>query len=116
MKLPYAHLAEVSQEKVIDYLLCPWHRNGGPKCRFFHPFGFSRDSWDVFAQALKLHAQTLEVRESRTSPFGVSFSIDGPMPTPDGREANVRSVWFVTSSDPIPRLVTAYPAPDPDNA
>jgi hypothetical protein len=113
LKLPNAHLAVVPEAKIVDYLLCPWHRQGGPKSRFFRSLGFSRERWQDLAEALRLHARTYDVTELRNTPYGTSYRVEGILAGPDGRTALARTVWFVTASDPNPMLVSAYPCPEP---
>jgi hypothetical protein len=41
--------------------------------------------------------------------YGMRYSVDGTIETPDGRSPGVRTVWQVDTGDGRPRLVTAYP-------
>lgn len=42
--------------------------------------------------------------------YGIKYTVEGPLSAPDGRIPRLRAVWFVTTGDAVPRLVTAYPA------
>ncbi len=109
MKLPQAELATAPAAKVRDYLLNPGHRTGGPKCAFFVSFGFDRQNWEALAVALCNHAREHDVAGTAESRFGVLYRVEGPVSAPDGRNPHIRSIWFIATDDPAPRLATAYP-------
>lgn len=109
MKLPNAHLATVDQEKVVAYLLNPMHRYGASKARFFAGFGFQLDDWETLARALREHGQQHEVSTAKETGFGPRYEVDGPLNAPDGRTAQVRTVWQLDQGQVAPRLITAYP-------
>lgn len=109
MKLPYYQNAVVPQAKITNYLLSPTHRDGHGKEQFFTRFGFARDDWRIFANALLQHCANNEVAKIEDSPFVKRYVIDGIIQTPDGRNPNVRSVWFIENAEQTPRFVTAYP-------
>jgi hypothetical protein len=109
MRLPNANQAEVRREKLVNYLLSRAHPDGAGKAAFFERFGFSADSWHVLRDALLDHAGQHEVVDSGTSEFGTRYTVEGPLRSPDGRNPQVRSVWFIGAGADVPRLVTAYP-------
>ncbi len=109
MRLPNADVATVPWAKVVSYLLSPAHPDGRHKARFFLRFGFSQDAYDVFAAALVEHAKTNEVAGASDTPFGVTYTVEGPIETPDGRSPAVRTVWGILRDETVPRFVTAYP-------
>lgn len=108
-KLPNAQSAEVARTKIVDYLLSTWHPEGMEKARFFLRFGFSRDKWTDFAEALKNHALTGKVTNTVVAAYGIRYQIDGTLKTPDGRNPEMTTVWQIDSGNSIPRLITAYP-------
>lgn len=61
------------------------------------------------AHAFINHAADHELAKIEASPFGTRYIIEGRIITPDGRNPKVRSVWFISTGDDIPRLVSAYP-------
>jgi hypothetical protein len=61
------------------------------------------------AQSLLRHAANHEVAETEATVFGISYAIEGPLITPDGRSPQVRVIWFMNNGEDIPRLVIAYP-------
>lgn len=107
-RLPSAEKAEVPQQKVVAYLLNPEHPDGWGKAAFFTRFGFSRDAWNVLADALRTHALENGVAAVVRTPLGVRYVVEGPIQAPNGRTPDIRSVWFHEGGLP-PRLVTAYP-------
>jgi hypothetical protein len=109
MRLPNADQAIVPERKITAYLLSFTHRDGRGKATFFGRFGFAADAWEVLASALRRHAQEHEVTEIEGTPFGVSYAVEGPLATPDGRAPVVRVIWFISTDEVVPRLVTAYP-------
>ncbi len=116
MMLPDAGRAFVDRAKVVAYLLNPDHPDGGTKAAYFAAFGFRRQSWRAFADALVEQGTTNEVFRVAQSPFGVRYVVAGPMRSPDGRRPWIVTVWIVETPGPgaggpsAPRLVTAYPA------
>lgn len=109
MKLPNAEHARVDRAKVVDYLLSPDHEKGGPKAGFSLGFGFTRERWEVFAEALRIHGASHEVVRIVPTQHGMRYVLDGILAVPDGRNPVVRTVWQVDSGDDVPRLISAYP-------
>ena len=108
-KLPNADRAYVDPAKITDYLLCPTHPKGGPKCAFFESFGFSPHAPDQLAAALRLHATEHDIVTVRRGVSGLKYEISGPVRAPDGRMPIVRTVWIVRFIETLPRFVTAVP-------
>jgi hypothetical protein len=109
VKLPNADLAVVEQEKVCGYLLNAEHRYGASKAKFFAEFGFTLESWEVLAEALREHGRRHEVSNEKETGFGPRYQVDGELATPDGRHPRVRTVWQIDHGETAPRLITAYP-------
>jgi hypothetical protein len=115
MKLPNADRALVELEKVCGYLLNQQHRYGASTARFFMEFGFTPESWEVFAEALREHGRRHEVSQEKETGFGPRYEVDGELRSPDGRNPWVRTVWQIDSGQTVPRLITAYPLEDRDD-
>ena len=109
MKLPNLDNADVSEEKITEYLLSSTHRDGRHKAAFFTSFGFRPEDWQALAKALQDHARQHDVTKEEPSPFGVRYVVEGPILAPDRRSPNVRVVWFIDTGHNKPRFVTAYP-------
>jgi hypothetical protein len=76
-----------------------------PLAAFFERFGFSVDAWNALRDALLEHT----VVDTGTSGFGIRFTVEASLRSLDGRNPQVRSVWFIDAGADTPRLVTAYP-------
>ena len=109
MKLRNVEKAIIPKEKVTEYLLSFSHRDGRGKPKFFSEHGFSTDSWQQLATALRQHATEHEVTKTERSRFGTRYVIEGTLATPDGKNPIVRSVWFVPTGEKNPWFATAYP-------
>lgn len=107
--LPNAERAIVPELKITRYLLDLTSKHGKSKAQFFLAFGFTIDAWEVMAAALKQHAQAHPVASTRETPYGLHYSIEGQINTPDGRNPQVRTVWKIETGEFIPSFVTAYP-------
>lgn len=107
--LPNAADCMISQGKLHDYLLNLDHPDGGAKAKFLESFGFSRNNSDVLRRALSGHAME-PVAEQRETTFGSIYEVVAPLPSPDGRNPVVRSVWMVDVGATLPRLITLVPA------
>jgi hypothetical protein len=106
-KLPRPEQAQVDREKVAGYLLAA--PKGGGKAAFFQRFGFAAAEWETLADALRRHGSTHPVASVVESPWGIRYSVDGPLDTPSGRKPQVRTVWMVEPGKDAPRLITAHP-------
>ncbi len=109
MTLPHADRLEIPQAKVVQYLLSLTHRAGRGKAGFFSAFGFPLSAWEALADALRRQAQGNPVALSEDTAFGTRYVIDGPLVAPNGRQLQVRTVWFIDKDGQTPRFVTAYP-------
>ncbi|MBX9934551.1 MAG: hypothetical protein K2Y56_24050 [Methylobacterium sp.] len=99
----------VEQDKVTKYLLNTSHPQGGGKAKFFMAFGFDPAQPVVLADALAHHVFTNLPGRHVPQKFGPSRLVfEGPMETPDGRIAEVRTVWEITMDDQA-RFLTAVP-------
>jgi hypothetical protein len=107
--LPNADRAFIDDRKIVDYLLAQTHGKGGAKACFLIDFDFSRAAPALLVDALLLHARSNKVLRLQTSPHGLKYVIEGPLPAPDGRAPVVRTVWIVDAGEDVPRFVTAFP-------
>lgn len=109
MKLPNIENSVVSEAKITEYLLSFTHRDGQSKAMFLTRFGFLANDWKALADALILHAEQHEVAKVEATQFEIRYVIEGSLTAPDGRTPNVRAVWFISTGETEPYLVTAYP-------
>jgi hypothetical protein len=109
MRLPRADLALIDDHKVTGYLLSNSHPAGRAKAAFFRSVGFRLSARRQLRDALLEHSKTAEVVAHGDTMFGRKYVLEGPLRAPDGRNSQLRSIWFVRIGDERPRLVTAYP-------
>lgn len=109
MRLPGIEKAEVSETKIVKYLLSATHRAGKSKATFFSAHGFDPQRWKDLDTALRQHAADNEVARQEKTMFGTRYVVDGGLKAPDGSLLNVRTVWFIDDDGETPRFVTAYP-------
>lgn len=111
MQLPNRENARVPKGKITGYLLVPSHPDAQGKAPFFLSCGFRPDEWEVFAVALKRHAAAYPVAQTKEIPFGIIYTVEGPLRAPDGTPTTrpVRSAWIIENEKDFPRLVSAYP-------
>jgi hypothetical protein len=108
MGLPNFEHALVAYDKIVGYLLNPEHPEGGDKCEYLTRFGFSVAQWKVLAAALIDHAKENEVVKTEATKYGTRYVVEGLIKSPDKRNPDLRSVWFIRNDENFPRLVTAY--------
>jgi len=109
MTLPNGHIATVTRQKIVDYLLNSRHARGKSKAAFFGNFGFSVASWTVLQQALIAQGCNNPVVETRQTGFGPRYTVRCSCPSPDGRDPCILTVWQIDTESACPRLITAYP-------
>jgi hypothetical protein len=109
MNLPHVDRVEISQSKMVQYLLASTHRAGRGKAGFFSGIGFQVSAWTALADALRQQARDNAVTLTEDTPFGIRYIIEGPLVAPNGRQLQVRTVWFIDEGGVLPRFVTAYP-------
>lgn len=113
MKLPQFEQAIIPERKLVEYLLSPTHRDGRSKAAFFASFGFTKETSEMFADALRRHAGEHDVVATEMTAFGTSYTVEGMLRAPDSRLPLARVVWFIENGETVPRLVTAYPLKGP---
>lgn len=109
MGLPGADQAEISEQKILSYLLSLKHWAGRSKAAFFRKHGFTPEDWRGFAEALRRHAAENAITSSARTAYGTRYIVDGPLAAPDGTSLNVRTVWFISENSVVPRFATAHP-------
>jgi hypothetical protein len=108
LKLPNAESAEVSEDKLLRYLLSESHLVGRAKARFFAKLGYTARDWLALRQALLEIAADSEVAETTATPHGTKYIVDGYLQRPGYAGARLRTIWIV-EGERAPRLVTAFP-------
>jgi hypothetical protein len=101
--------AEVTQRKILDYLLAADHPVGGDKAAFFTAIGYTRAHWSRLRDDLVRLARDGEVAAEEQTLFGTKYVVDGVIDAPARRSVGLRTIWITDGADEPPRLVTAYP-------
>lgn len=109
MKLPESERASIDERKVREYLLSTSHPVGRFKAKFFAGLGFGLDNWQAFAVALARLASSGSAQLIQDNDFGRKYLVLGALTGPQGRTADVVSVWIIRTGSTAPHLVTVYP-------
>ncbi len=109
MELPDRERAEIRPEKIRGYLLSSSHPSGQHKSSVYFGLGYTFENWERLSADLLALAQSGDA-ERVPSLYGEKFRIVGRIVGPNGRSVVLLSIWLRGHGDPIPRLVTAYPA------
>jgi hypothetical protein len=100
--------AVIPAEKLRDYLLSPTHPIGRYKPTFFRTLGYDQSNWQVLGgdlrSLLSLDAEQLDVTK-----YGRKYAVTASITGPNGRLAEIVSVWIILAGEEMPRFVTAYP-------
>lgn len=108
MTLPNATAAIIPIEKLRDYLLSSEHPVGRYKAAFFRSLGYRASEAEILEADLRslIAAQSEELE---TTDYGKKYAITGTLTGPNGRSAEVVSVWIILADEDTPRFITAYP-------
>jgi filamentous hemagglutinin len=101
--LPNAHNAQIHPRK-LTYLLTTG------KAKFFGLHGFDLNRPLELDAALRAHPLRNQIESTETTIYGTKYLIRCSLPSPDGRDPCILSVWIVDSGETAPRFVTAYPS------
>lgn len=108
MVLPNSSKAVIAPEKLRDYLLSPMHPIGRYKALFFRTLGYDQTSW----QQLETDPRSLASRPAEpleSTEYGTKYAIIAPLAGPNGRMAEIVTVWIIFAGEDALRFVTAYP-------
>ena len=113
--LPEGTHAEISRDKIVQYLLNDVHRYGRAKSRYFRAFGFSPDQPEALRGALREHPMRNEVVRTTLTEYEFRYVVECTLRSPDGRDPCIVTVWQIAAPGRPPRLITAYPGLSPRN-
>lgn len=108
MVLPNSSKAVIAPEKLRDYLLSTAHPIGRYKSLFFRTMGYDQNNW----RQLEAHLRDLLSRPAEpleATEYGAKFAITAPLTGPNGRMAEIVTIWIILAGEEMPRFVTAYP-------
>ena len=112
--LPNCERAVVERSKLVEYALSPESERGRHKARVFErALGFTSADWQDLKQAILAGLPHTAATPQRETPFGKKYTVIVPVTGPNGRTADVMTVWqFDRLSGgalrDVPRLVTLY--------
>jgi hypothetical protein len=112
--LPNCVGAIIEDSKLVDYALSPESERGRHKAHVFErALGFTRANWQDLKRAILDALPRCDAAPQPDTPFGKKYTVVVPVTGPNGRSADVLTVWQYdrlpdgTLRD-VPRLVTLY--------
>ena len=108
MRLPNSDRAVIDSAKIRDYLLSTSHPVGRFKARFFESLGYSAENWEQIDTDIRDLIAVAEARPGEKTEYGQKYEVRGSMTGPNGRSAEVVTVWIVLTGEDVPRFITAY--------
>lgn len=113
MPVQGADRAIVEPRKLRDYLLSSAHPVGRFKSAFFASLGYEQNSWGVLSADLHNLVTSEDAEPIDSTPFGQKYEVKGRLKGPNGKEADVVTVWIILGGEDFPRFVTAFPGARP---
>jgi len=83
------------------------------KAPFFAALGYSQEQWPQLEADLRALLALHDAQPAAVSSYGQKYEIRAILIGPNGRSAEVVSIWIILASEDAPRLVTAYPGGTP---
>lgn len=101
----------LNSSKITHFILKQDHKDNKGRYKFFFDFGFKLSKPHILARAILKHHRTAHRFTLQNGRVGdIRLVLDGPIETPDGRGANVRTVWNFDDSKTA-RFITVMPLP-----
>ncbi len=85
------------------------HPQNKGKAAFYELAGFTNTNAHKLREALCTHILYNEVAKVESTVYGTRYVVEGQMRCENGKSYLVRSVWFISNGETIPKFVTAYP-------
>lgn len=108
MHLPNSDRAVIDSTKLRDSLLSASHPVGRFKARFFESLGYSAENWEQLEADIRDLIGATEARPREKTEYGQKYEVRGSITGPNGRPAEVVTVWIVLTEENVPRFITAY--------
>jgi hypothetical protein len=107
--LPNYEKAVIPQEKLEKYALDPAHPVGKHKAIVFKSaLGIDQSNWQLLAGAILNELPYYDAGAGSFGPWGMKYNVILRISGPDGRSADVMTVWIIKSDADHPSLVTCY--------
>ena len=109
LQLPNIEQAVIDPAKLRGYLLSPRHPVGRFKAVFFESLGYSLADWERLGMDLREQHLGKEAMLGGRTKYGQKYVIRGRIIGPNGRLADLVSIWIMLLTEDFPRFITAYP-------
>jgi hypothetical protein len=109
-RLRNAGSAIIDPRKLRDYALNFQHATGRYKAAFFAQMGYVSEHWQDLEKDIREQHLILPAKPGKVSPFGVKYTVTGPLIGPAGITRQITTVWIIRSGKDNPELVTIEPA------
>ena len=92
--LPYCEHAVIEDSKFVDYALNPHSERGQHKARLFaQVLGFNLSNWLLLKRAILEALPARPARLTSETVFGKKYEVVIPITGPNGRMADVLTIW-----------------------
>jgi hypothetical protein len=71
--------------------------------------GYTLANWEVLERDLHQLAQTHEISDIETSPYGIKYEVRGTLQGPNGSTLYVVTIWITLEATGETRFVTLFP-------
>ncbi|MEK7165275.1 MAG: DUF6883 domain-containing protein, partial [Patescibacteria group bacterium] len=99
----------IAGTKLLKYLLSETHVIGKFKAKYFRSLGYTELNVELLEKTLRKIAQSKNVDEKISSPFGTKYLIGAVINTPKSTKVKIQTIWILEPNQKYPRFVTAYP-------
>lgn len=106
MRVPFYRYAFVKDNK-LDYLTSKRYKEG--KYKVFRPYGFNEANKSLLRGKLLKIIRTKDHVGKRITEWGVNYEVNALITTPNRKNLNLKTIWFVKANKRSPSFVTAYP-------
>jgi len=108
VRVPNSEQDVIEERKLRDYFPSSSHPIGRFKAAFFAGLGYCQADWAKLEEDIRTQHLPHEAQES-DGPYGRKYRIDAPLVGPNGKRAEVVTIWIVERGEGHPRFVTALP-------
>lgn len=106
--MPNASQAATPEDKFVNYLLNPDHKEGQHKAHVIESvLGYDRTNWSEFSDKIFREVQKSPVSTITTTKHGTKYKVPVIVYGKKGRFLRLNTVWQIDNGSNVPRLVTA---------
>jgi len=107
-RIPNYEKAIIDPVKLQDYVLSDAHPIGRFKAAIFRQMGYTRKSWERFAEDIHTQHLALDAELGEKTKYGQKYIITGGIKGPSGKVIKLKSIWIILKGEDLPRLITIY--------